>query len=105
MIGVVRGLLRGWEPMIYATGGIGRISVLSKPAPEIQREIAPLSPGRTLNDVEAILRAVPLAQRVTAEVRVPNGGRLSFQGRITWEEVRGVLPATFVMDRFEVEQG
>src|SRR6185369_16895678 len=101
MLGVVKGLLRGWETMIYETGGIERISVMSKPAPEAQREIAPLSPGRTLNDVEAILTAVPLARRVTAEVNIPNGGRLSFQGRVTWENVRGVLPATFIMDRFE----
>src|SRR6185503_11700527 len=61
MIGVVRGLLRGWETMIYETGGIERITVNSKPAPPEQREIAPLSPGRTLNDVEALLTAVPLA--------------------------------------------
>jgi hypothetical protein len=105
MLGVVKGLLRGWESMIYETGGIERITVSSRPAPEAQREIAPLSPGRTLNDVEAILAAVPLAQRVTAEVRIPNGGRLAFQGRASWQDVRGVLPATFAMDRFEAGQG
>ncbi|MBI4621841.1 MAG: ABC transporter permease [Verrucomicrobia bacterium] len=105
MLGVVKGLLRGWETMIYETGGIERISVWSRPPPESQREIAPLSPGRTLNDVDAILAAVPLAQRVTAEVSIPNGARLAFQGRATGQNVRGVLPATFAMDRFEVETG
>ncbi len=105
MLGVVKGLLRGWETMIYETGGIERISVMSRPAPETQREIAQLSPGRTLNDVDAILAAVPLAQRVTAEVTIPNGGRLYFQGRATWQNVRGVLPATFIMDRFDVQMG
>ncbi len=105
MLGVVKGLLRGWESMIYETGGIERISVMSRPAPEAQREIAQLSPGRTLNDVDAILAAVPLAQRVTAEVTIPNGGRLSFQGRASWQNVRGVLPATFIMDRFDVQMG
>ena len=63
MLGVVKGLLRGWETMIYETGGIERITIHSKPAPEFQREKAPLSPGRTMNDVDAILSAVPLAQR------------------------------------------
>ena len=105
MLGVVKGLLRGWETMIYETGGIERISVMSRPAPEAQREIAQLSPGRTLNDVDAILAAVPLAQRVTAECTIPNGGRLAFQGRATWQNVRGVLPATFIMDRFDVQMG
>src|SRR4051812_21190498 len=106
MLGVVKGLLRGWETMIYETGGIERISVLSKPAPEAQREIAPLSPGRTANDVEAILTAVPLAQRVTGEVTIPgNGGRLAYQGRTSWQNVRGVMPATFIMDRFDVSMG
>ena len=105
MLGVVKGLLRGWERMIYETGGIERISVMSKPAPEFQREKAMLSPGRTINDVDAILAAVPLAQRVTAEVMIPNGARLYFQGRATGQNVRGVLPASFVMDRFEVAQG
>lgn len=105
MLGVVKGLLRGWEQMIYETGGIERISVFSKPPPEAQRENAALSPGRTLNDVDAILSAVPLARRVTAEVNVPNGARLYFQGRATGQSVRGVLPATFVMDRYDVDQG
>jgi hypothetical protein len=79
--------------------------LMSRPPPESQREMAALSPGRTLNDVEAILAAVPLAQRVTAEVGIPNGARLYFQGRATGQAVRGVLPATFIMDRFEVAQG
>jgi putative ABC transport system permease protein len=105
MLGVVKGLLRGWETMIYETGGIERISVMPKPAPEAQREKSALSPGRTLSDVDAILTAVPLARRVTAEVNVPNGARLYFQGRATGQSVRGVLPATFIMDRFEVDQG
>lgn len=105
MLGVVKGLLRGWERMIYETGGIERISVYSKPAPDFQREKAMLSPGRTINDVDAILAAVPLARRVTAEVMIPNGARLYFQGRATGQNVRGVLPATFVMDRFDIAQG
>ena len=105
MLGVVKGLLRGWETMIYETGGIERISVLSRPAPEAQREIAQLSPGRTMNDVDAIIAAVPLAQRVTAEVTLRDGARLAFQGRATWQNPRGVLPATFIMDRFDVQMG
>ena len=105
MLGVVKGLLRGWETMIYETGGIERISVWPKPPPEAQRESRALSPGRTLNDVDAILAAVPLARRVTAEVNIPNGARLDYNGRATGQTVRGVLPATFVMDRFDVAQG
>ena len=35
MLGVVKGLLRGMETMIYETGGIERISVMSRPAPEV----------------------------------------------------------------------
>src|SRR3954470_4630891 len=81
MLGVVKGLLSGWEAMIYTSGGIERIDINNKPPPESQREIAPISPGRTLHDVDAIVAAVPLAKRVTAEVNLQNGGRLFFQGR------------------------
>ncbi|MEO6246847.1 MAG: ABC transporter permease [Opitutaceae bacterium] len=105
MMGVVKGMLRSWETMIYETGGIERISVMSRPPPESQRENAPLSPGRTMKDVEAILTAVPLAQRVSAEVLIPGGARLYFLGRATSQSVRGVLPSTFIMDRFDVAQG
>lgn len=105
MLGVVKGLLRGWETMIYETGGIERISVQPRRPPDSQREKAMLSPGRTLSDVDAILSAVPLAQRVTAEVMIPGGARIYFQGRATSQNVRGVIPATFIMDRFEVAQG
>ncbi len=104
MLGVVKGLLSGWEKMIYETGGIERISVMNQSPPESQREIAPLSPGRTLKDVDAILAAVPLAKRVTGEVTI-QGARMLFQGRSLWYPVRGVLPATFAMDRFEAAQG
>ena len=76
MLGVVKGLLRGWEAMIYETGGIERITVQIKRPPDVQREKAALSPGRTLNDVDAILAAVPLARRVTAEVLISGGARL-----------------------------
>src|SRR5205085_1960756 len=48
---------------------------------------------------------VPLARRVSAEVMIPNGARLYYQGRATGQNVRGVLPATFIMDRFEAAQG
>jgi ABC-type antimicrobial peptide transport system permease subunit len=58
-----------------------------------------------MNDVEAIRTAVPLAQRVTAEVHIPNGARIYFQGRATAQSVRGILPETFIMDRFEVAEG
>jgi ABC-type antimicrobial peptide transport system permease subunit len=105
MIGVVNGLMRGFETVIYETGGIERITINSGPPPESQREKAALSPGRTLKDVEAILAAVPLARRVSAEVAIPGGARLYFQGRATGQAVRGVLPSTFTMDRFEVAQG
>lgn len=105
MLGVVKGLLRGWETMIYETGGIERITVNSASPPESQREIAPLSPGRTLNDVDAIQAAVPLARRVSAEVDITPGARLYFQGRALWRQVRGVMPATFAMDRFDAGQG
>jgi putative ABC transport system permease protein len=105
MLGVVKGLLSGWEAMIYTSGGIERIDINNKPPPESQREIAPISPGRTLHDVDAILAAVPLAKRVTAEVNLQNGGRLFFQGRNTWSQPRGVLPATFAMDRIAVADG
>ncbi len=105
MLGVVKGLLSGWEAMIYESGGIERIDILSRPPPDSQREIAPISPGRTLNDVRAILAAVPLARRVTAEVSLQSGGRLFFQGRNAWSQPRGVLPATFAMDRITVADG
>jgi ABC-type antimicrobial peptide transport system permease subunit len=105
MIGVVNGLLRSWETMIYETGGIERITVNAGPAPESQREKAALSPGRTLNDVDALLAAVPVARRVSAEVGIPGGARLYYQGNAASHPVRGVLPATFIMDRFEVSDG
>lgn len=104
MLGVVKGLMRGWEVMIYETGGIERISVNSAAPPESQREMAPISPGRTIFDVDAMRIAVPLAQRVTAEVLIPRA-RLLFRGRPSWQNLRGVLPETFVMDRFDVAQG
>jgi putative ABC transport system permease protein len=104
MLGVVKGMMRGFETMIYETGGLERINVVPHEAPEEQREIAALSPGRTIKDVEAIVAAVPLARRVTAEVTV-SPARLHYQGKAAWQQVRGVMPATFTMDRFEVERG
>jgi ABC-type antimicrobial peptide transport system permease subunit len=104
MLGVVKGLMSGWEAMIYETGGIERIAINTQSAPESQREIAALSPGRTIKDEEAIVAAVPLAQRVTAEVNI-QPARLYYQGRAAWPQIRGVMPDTFTMDRFEAGSG
>jgi ABC-type antimicrobial peptide transport system permease subunit len=104
MLGVVKGMLRGWETMIYETGGIERIGIQSQAPPEAQREIAAISPGRTLRDVEAIRAAVPLALRTTGEVSIP-GARLYFKGRASWQNLRGVMPETFVMDRYSAATG
>jgi putative ABC transport system permease protein len=104
MLGVIKGMLSGWERMIYETGGIERITINEQSAPESQREIAAISPGRTVLDVEAILAAVPRVRRVAAEVAV-RPARLHYKGKAFWPQVRGVLPDSFPLDNFTAERG
>ena len=45
-------------------GGVEKVNVITSEVPESQQLIADMSPGRTVEDAEAIRRSAPLVARV-----------------------------------------
>jgi ABC-type antimicrobial peptide transport system permease subunit len=107
MVGIVEGMLKGFQEVFEKTGGLEKISIESEEPPEHQKAIRHLSPGRTLRDVEAIREATPLARHVAGGARTePWWSRyLNHEGNWTRVNTRGTNPDQFFVDKFEMDEG
>ncbi len=104
MIGVVEGMIRNFTIFFEETGGIEKVSIHPTDPPEEQQHRAFLSPGLTLDDVETIRRAVPLAEFVSPETNTGWGG----VGRgANWTGIRltGVTPGMQYIEKHTLRSG
>lgn len=68
MVAVVDGLFKNMTIFFEQSGGIELVRIVDQDVPLEQLNMAALSPGRTVIDMEAIRRSVPLAAAVAPEV-------------------------------------
>lgn len=68
MFAVTEGIARGMRETLQARGGVEQVEVEDGEISIENQEFAFLSPGRTMEDVEAIRKGVPLVDTVTPEV-------------------------------------
>jgi putative ABC transport system permease protein len=102
-VGFVNGLFSNWNRWLAESGGLEKIAVLEQPAPEAQQAIKARSPGRTMNDVQALSEGARHIALISPEMDLDS----RFQrGRVTQRaRAQGVTPAIFVINRLEVEHG
>lgn len=104
MIGVVQGMVKNFTVFFEQSGGIERVQVVREDPPEEQRELAFLSPGLNLDDIEVVQSSVPLAQYVA-------GGRslgwmsISHGPESRGNRVRAVSPDYAKIDGWPIAQG
>ena len=91
MVGIVQGMLGNMRASFERSGGVLRLEVYPREAPESQQHIAGISPGMTWRDIVAIEKAIPLADYVTPIVDM---GWESFiaNGRRERAMLHGVTP-------------
>ena len=91
MVGIVQGMLGNMRASFERSGGVLKLEVYPREAPESQLHIAGISPGMTWRDIGAIDRATPLAAFVTPIVDM-SWERFVGNGQRTWSRLRGVTP-------------
>jgi len=104
MVGIVQGMLGSMRASFESSGGVLRLEVHSREAPESQQHIAGISPGMTWRDVIAIGEAIPLAAFVTPIVDM-RWERFIANGRREGAMFKGVTPDFGSISQRELEYG
>jgi ABC-type antimicrobial peptide transport system permease subunit len=104
MVGIVQGMLGNMRASFERSGGVLKLEVYSRDAPESQQHIAGISPGMTWRDIGAIEKAIPLAAYVTPIVDM-NWERFIANGRRSGAILHGVTPDFAGITQREIEFG
>jgi putative ABC transport system permease protein len=91
MVGIVQGMLGNMRASFERSGGVLKLEVHPREAPESQQHIAGISPGMTWRDIGAIEKAIPLAAFVSPIVDM-NWERFVANGRREGAILHGVTP-------------
>lgn len=104
MFALVEGIANGMREIMQATGGLERVQVVPKDVSEHLQDLAFLSPGRTMRDVEGIRKGVPLVDLVSPEANL--GGAAITRGNVTIRlNVTGGTPEFAEMGKYELARG
>jgi len=104
MVGIVQGMLGNMRASFERSGGVLKLEVHTREAPESQQHIAGISPGMTWRDIGAIEKAIPLAAYVTPIVDM-NWERFIANGRREGAILHGVTPDLMGIKNYELEYG
>ena len=106
MSALVKGMEIGMKEALIAIGGLEKIRVEPQELPIEQRHLAEQAVGITINDVYALQASAPLLVDYSPEMRMPNGGRVSANGKSerVWN-LAGVWPAAVRMNEHVVKHG
>jgi putative ABC transport system permease protein len=104
MVGIVQGMLGNMRASFERSGGVLRLEVHPREAPESQQHIAGISPGMTWRDIGAIEKAIPLAAFVTPVVDM-NWERFVANGRREGAILHGVSPDFAGISQRKLEYG
>ena len=104
MFALTEGIAQGMREMLAATGGVERVEVTTKDPSEELQDLAFLSPGRTMDDVDALRKGAPLIDLVSPEMVMPNSA-ISRSNKTIRLNVSGVHPEFLEVGKFEIESG
>ncbi|TVP77712.1 MAG: FtsX-like permease family protein [Puniceicoccaceae bacterium] len=104
MVGIVQGMLGNMRASFERSGGVLKLEVHPREAPESQQHIAGISPGMTWRDIGAIEKATPLATFVNPVVDM-NWERFFANGRRTGAILHGVTPDFTGISQRQLSQG
>ncbi len=104
MFGLTAGIAQGWRNTMQQLGGLERVGVISKEAPQSQKDLVALSPGRTLRDAIAIRDGASLVSHVSPEMQI-TGAVESDAGGVYRGQITGIWPEMYVVNQHEIERG
>lgn len=101
---LVAGMAAGSREFMQQYGGVEKVDVINQEPPADQQEYAEISPGRTLDDAEAIRAGVAGVAGVTPIYEI-SPGRVSRGSETTTAEVSGVWPDFVDINKHVIDQG
>lgn len=104
MFALTEGIAQGMREMLAATGGVARVEINTKDPSEELQDLSFLSPGRTMDDVDALRKGAPLIDLVSPEMIMGNTA-VSRSNKTLRLNVSGVCPEFMEMGKFEIEAG
>ncbi len=104
MSAIVKGMENGMKEALIAMGGLDKVLTDQQSLPPEQQHLADQAPGRTMQDVHALLKA-PLLRVVSPEMAMRNAV-LTRRGKSVYpSELVGAWPAVLDMNLHAVEHG
>ena len=104
MFALTEGVARGMREMLAATGGVERVEINNKDPSEELQDLAFLSAGRTMADVEALRQGAPLIDRVSPEMSLGNAA-ISRSNKTIRLLTTGSVPEYFEIGKFDLAEG
>ena len=104
MFALTEGIAQGMREMLAASGGVERVEITDKDPSEELQDLAFLSPGRTMADVEALRKGAPLIDLVAPQIIMGNTA-VSRSNKTLRLGVTGASPVFQEVGKFELEAG
>lgn len=105
MFAITQGMAESFQVILKEVGGVEKLRIVDSQVPEHQELIKDRSPGRTIRDVEAIRRSVPLVTYVSPRQNFPGRAKVVYKGKQVNLRLRGVDEHALEIDNHFVEKG
>lgn len=104
MFALTEGIAQGMRAMLAASGGVERVEINNKDPSEELQDLAFLSPGRTMADVNALRKGAPLIDLVSPEIILGNAA-ISHSNKTIRLNATGACPEFMEIGKLELEAG
>lgn len=104
MFATIDGMTQGMKETMMKVGGLEKVSVVEAEVPVGQEDLKDLSPGRTLEDVQTLLKECDLIQCISPEVNI-GYPTLRYLKKTVRVDVYGIQPSFFQVNNYEVARG
>jgi putative ABC transport system permease protein len=105
MAAIIKGMENGMRETMIAMGGADKVLLEQQDVPAEQEHLADQAPGRTMNDVEALLQTAPLLGVISPEMGVMNVILTKNQNSSMPSECVGVWPSVIEMNLHTLAHG
>jgi putative ABC transport system permease protein len=102
---VLNGMENGMKEALIAMGGLDKVLLNEQDVPAWQEHLSDQAPGRTINDVRALLRSAPLIRVVSPEMKLDDPWLTRGPKYVQASELVGVWPAAVPMNLHELQYG
>ncbi len=102
---ILNGMENGMKEALIAMGGLDKVQVNEQDVPAWQEHLTDEAPGRTIDDVKALLKSAPMIRMVSPEMRLDDPW-ISYHGKTTQaSDLIGVWPSALDMNLHQLQYG